>query len=868
MPVIQSTDPQYKFEYTVVGTEAARRNSLKGDGPISVDAAHIFHIKIPTDAVLPASGGGRYQFTQHMLEHVMLDSFIWAHDLKARNMMWVLSLPRATNFLAAVHATGKFLPNTVKNIDQLKIEFAGAALFVQDDQKTLGLGDVIAFPEPREPDSLVEKVKPYDFESVAVAIDFKQAMGHGYTKDERDGDVGLHQDLVATLVSKAGDNLTAEEWAVQAASVASFYNNSQGSNPILNLYITPHGQAADILRRSLPSPSERFVPLLRVAWDNGFDGGYNKFYKLFVHAIDGKALVRHLTLLAAAAKLPTPIVDETCVALNTMITASVLSDLDTPDMRMASAEDRMAMLSRSLVRSISTGTGADSTDAVTSLHAQKLHESSDFKELVLTLESECKTPIEYDNVIKILAATAQGRVWLKTGKNGSISIFAKFKAGRDPHAIGSALNAALAVDITGETLMSIVVNDMKAVAFINGSYNTSQFDLWGDLCRTVVEVRDGRSAATRLDSQKEFWLSTDKLLLAVRILGQAFEFIGHGGNRQGSFRSFITTMYNHACELANLPNDYRDKEGLRRELVKIGNHVINYAASRDATMLRGDIEEATIATPFFCQDHQSGRQLTNFQEELKDAQAKVRRRDMFHKDVNDDDFDTGRTKSRSERKRAADEQWWSEQTSWSTAPSKQQRVRDTKVRESGDMLEKWSVYTTDYGILFGAKYLVNFSDVEKFVDFPADTCIGSICYLRDVTRRHEWCNMGCQHEHMRPAGYEESDFHVMNMYDTELSTAQQKIVHAITADKHNWRHMGGTSDKDTILGGKTSSRKSGHDRDQDSAHTLLALRDTSSKSGTKGKGNGGKGKGSGKGKGTKGAKGKGGKGAGIFGRQH
>ena len=206
-------------------------------------------------------------------------------------------------------------------------------------------------------------------------------------------------------------------------------------------------------------------------------------------------------------------------------------------------------------------------------------------------------------------------------------------------------------------------------------------------------IRDGRSAAARLDSQKEFWLSTDKLLLAIRIRGQAFEFIGHGGSRQGSFPSLITTMYNHACELANLPNDYRDKEGLRRELVKIGNQVINYAASRDATMLRGDIEEATIAAPFFCQDHQSGRQLTNFQEELKEAQAKVRRRDMthvLHKDVNDDDFDAGRTKTRNDRKRAADEQWWSEQTGWSTSLSKQQRTRETKARESGDMLEKWS----------------------------------------------------------------------------------------------------------------------------------------------------------------------------------
>ena len=117
MPVIQSSDPQYKFDYTVAGTDSARRNSLKGNGPISVDVAHyIFHTKIPTDAVLPANGGGRYNFTQHMLEHVMLDSFIWEHDLKARNMMWVLALTRATNFLAAVHATGKFLPNVVTNI--------------------------------------------------------------------------------------------------------------------------------------------------------------------------------------------------------------------------------------------------------------------------------------------------------------------------------------------------------------------------------------------------------------------------------------------------------------------------------------------------------------------------------------------------------------------------------------------------------------------------------------------------------------------------------------------------------------------------------------------------------------------------------
>ena len=74
MPVIQSSHPQYKFNYTVAGTDSVRRNSLKGNGPISVEAAHMFHTKIPTDAVLPANGGGTYNFTQHMLKHVMLDS--------------------------------------------------------------------------------------------------------------------------------------------------------------------------------------------------------------------------------------------------------------------------------------------------------------------------------------------------------------------------------------------------------------------------------------------------------------------------------------------------------------------------------------------------------------------------------------------------------------------------------------------------------------------------------------------------------------------------------------------------------------------------------------------------------------------------
>ena len=53
-------------------------------------------------------------------------------------------------------------------------------------------------------------------------------------------------------------------------------------------------------------------------------------------------MVRHVTLLATAVKLPTPLVDETCVALNSMLTSSVLSDLSSPELRTATASDRVA----------------------------------------------------------------------------------------------------------------------------------------------------------------------------------------------------------------------------------------------------------------------------------------------------------------------------------------------------------------------------------------------------------------------------------------------------------------------------------------------------------------------------------------------
>ena len=149
MPVIQTSDTQYKFYHKVSGNDAARRKSLKGPGPILVGTAHVFHSKLPTGVDLPACGGGNYEFTQHKLEYIMLDSLTWSSALQARNMVWVLSLTRAANFLAAVVATGKFTPLPVSGIDNLKLEFAEAALLVPDDQKLLGLEDVISFPEPQ-----------------------------------------------------------------------------------------------------------------------------------------------------------------------------------------------------------------------------------------------------------------------------------------------------------------------------------------------------------------------------------------------------------------------------------------------------------------------------------------------------------------------------------------------------------------------------------------------------------------------------------------------------------------------------------------------------------------------------------------------
>ena len=75
----------------------------------------------------------------------------------------------------------------------------------------------------------------------------------------------------------------------------------------------------------------------------------------------------------------------------------------------------------------------------------KMHASTVYTGLIAALEALKTEPIDYNKVIKTMAATAIGRLYLVKGKVAS-PIFRTFAAGRKDSLITSALNAVLAVD--------------------------------------------------------------------------------------------------------------------------------------------------------------------------------------------------------------------------------------------------------------------------------------------------------------------------------------------------------------------------------------------------------------------------------------
>ena len=315
-------------------------------------------------------------------------------------------------------------------------------------------------------------------------------------------------------------------------------------------------------------------------------------------------------------------------------------------------------------------------------------------------------------------------------------------------------------------------------------------------------------------------------------------FIGHTGRSAGSYISFHTGMARRARQVQCLPSTFLKKEGLRRMLAKIGGMVMTAAAGRDATMLLEAVGIAHIRSPFFPTGSLPCEELALFDKDLEEARSKAR----LHQDYGDDEGGNFRTR----------ESWYSDD--W--RDSKRTRAETYP----GCKLEKFSVYLTKHGLLFGCKFLVTIGGDDTIV--PHDTCVCRLSYSTSEDRRAEWCNKGCA-DHKRPSGMEEGLFRVINIYAEDNSDDHAAIAKEVIDAQSSWQHWAGPKSFD-IMGGKGGK----------ASVPLDARRDRSPGGGGpsggkgKGKGNGGGGKGKGKGKGGGKGKGKGGGRDYHFGRQH
>ena len=111
-----------------------------------------------------------------------------------------------------------------------------------------------------------------------------------------------------------------------------------------------------------------------------------------------------------------------------------------------------------LLAAASTRSASDkSSDATDKLAAEKMRSSAVFKAFVTSLEALVSDAPDYKAVIKCMAPSAVGRIYL-TGGAAASPVMSKFAAARNAAELDEALNVLLAVDEAGSALGKTVVS--------------------------------------------------------------------------------------------------------------------------------------------------------------------------------------------------------------------------------------------------------------------------------------------------------------------------------------------------------------------------------------------------------------------------
>jgi hypothetical protein len=836
-----NNDPKYVISYTGGHDDDTRRATLEEAGPLTVSAEHWLVTSRPE--ALGRDDAGTYTYTMHHLEHVWLDVLDWPNEALERGFHWFLRPEKASRFLQEAGNNGALRWEHFKSEEMMVVHLRECKDLLPPAMRGFTTDDMVAYDIPSPITRVMDRVRAVMLTNEGrntPAVDFKSMLSDAYIQERRESPDGHHQSMIDVMLDAASPatNLGGKSLAVQASTLCRFTITSQPPRG-LRRYHPYEMQEQEIARRALDE-SGRFVPLLTAAWDNDLDGGYPELRATVKHPCDGETFIAYIKFLAIRAKMTEAITSTTCSALCDMLRGETLAELSTDEMQRASSKDRCSKAGDALAAAASKPQADKLAAGTDKAAAEKMRASAPFISMIASMEALISDTPDYKSVIKILAGTAVGRIYINSGTSAS-PVMLKFAAARHTAELDLALNAILSVDESGKTLGKTAVKAGMALKLIQGKFAAAELDPWTDICKPVIIFRDGNEAANIPSTDRaSFWSDHTRLVLAEPILREAMHFIGYTGRAAGSFISFHAGMTKRARQVDCLPNTFLKKNGLRKMLASIGAMVMTAAAGKDGTMLREAVGVAHIRSPFFPTGSLACSELTLFDNDLAEARSKAR----LHDDYGDDEEGNFRP--------THDDSWRIDQTG--------QAKRFKTPTYQGSKLDSFSVYLTKHGLLYGGKFLV-IIDVSPDM-IPHDTCLGCMSYFRLEDRRAEWCSKrNCTH-HRRPAQLSEDKFHIINIYAADNSAEDKAKAQEVLDAQDTWQHWGGAKNRD-VMGGK-----GGRSTNKLAVEAAASrARDDSRPSEGRGKGRGrsigkGKGKGGGKGKG----KGKG-KGPPNFGRQ-
>ena len=463
-----------KFAFKVNGaTPDLRRATLVEGGPLQVHSSHWLYTA--RSVRCSPTADGNLTVDLHFVEYVFLDVFDWPDGAVERGMVWYILPDKVSRFLAAGHAAGLLKWQAFAREEDMVQHLREVKRGLPPADQAFTMGDVHAYPEPAPILLIMDRVRASMLReadgSMTAAVDFKTMLSDAYVQSRRDAADGHHQSMLAVMLDAASQNdLASKPLPVQASTLCRFILSTQPPRT-LRRYLPYEMQEQEISRRSL-SEEARFVPLLVAAWDDGHDGGYKELKHAILHACSGQQFVDYVKLLAVRARMTT-LTHTTCAALCDMLRGDALAEVDTTEMRAASIQARCAKLGDFLTSAVARSSSDKSASGADTLAAEKMRASPSFVALVASLEALVSATPDYKAVIKCLAPTAVGRMYLNGGTAAS-PIMAKFAAARNSSELDEALNHLLAVDEAGAHLGKTVVQKGLAlkVCFLEAASET------------------------------------------------------------------------------------------------------------------------------------------------------------------------------------------------------------------------------------------------------------------------------------------------------------------------------------------------------------------------------------------------------------